>query len=141
MALKLDMSKAYDRMGWKYFQWMLNQMNFPSKMIKLIMKCVTMVIFQVLVNGFPTWSFTPGGGLRQGDPLSAFLFIICTEGMLALLWKTAAHEEIKGVRMGRGGPEITHLLFANDSLLFSNSTLESAEKIKETLHVYVVVFE
>ena len=54
MAIKLDMSKAYDRVEWKFLEWILIHMNFPCKMVHLLMNCVTTVSYQVLVNKIPT---------------------------------------------------------------------------------------
>lgn len=88
MAVKLDMSKAYDRVEWYFLKWMLNKRNFPSHFSTIIMNCIISVSFQVHVNGFPTEHFIPERGLHQGDPLSSFLFAICTEGFSTLIRRT-----------------------------------------------------
>ena len=111
-------------------------MGFPPKIITLIMQCITMVSFQLLVNGIPTNSFRPTRGIYQGDPLSPFLFSLCTEGLSVLLRKAASDNCLKGLRMGQTGPEITHLLFADDSLMFTRAKTEDDIKLREVIQNY-----
>ena len=86
-ALKLDMSKAYDRVEWNFLEQMMKRLGFDDQWIRLIMECVSTVSYQIKVNGDLTESFKPERGLRQGDPLSPYLFLLCAEGFSALLQK------------------------------------------------------
>ncbi|XP_058723191.1 uncharacterized protein LOC131594996 [Vicia villosa] len=136
MALKLDMSKAYDRVEWDFIFKVLYSMGFPEKFVKLIVNCVSTVSYKILLNGQPTMSFIPGRGLRQGDPLSPYLFILCANVFSGLLKKGVADKQIHGVKVARSAPVISHLFFADDSLLFSRANSNEARKLLDILHQY-----
>lgn len=84
-TLKLDMSKAYDRMEWSFLRNILTSLGFNSKWIDLIMMCVTTVSYSFKVNGIITSPIIPTRGLRQGDPLSPYLFVICSQGLSTII--------------------------------------------------------
>ncbi|XP_019169839.1 PREDICTED: uncharacterized protein LOC109165495 [Ipomoea nil] len=84
-ALKLDMTKAYDRMEWSFLRKMLVALGFDIRWVELVMCCVTTFSYSFLVNGARSERVTPTRSLRQGDPLSSYLFIICVEGLSLLL--------------------------------------------------------
>ncbi|XP_058783591.1 uncharacterized protein LOC131658300 [Vicia villosa] len=136
MAVKLDMSKAYDRMEWRFVVGALEAMGFPRNLTTLIEKCISTVSFQVLVNGQPSRIFYPERGLRQGDPLSPYLFVICADVLSGLLKKGVAEGSLNGIQVARRAPKISHLFFADDSILFSRANINEAEKILDVLSIY-----
>ncbi|XP_019163454.1 PREDICTED: uncharacterized protein LOC109159798 [Ipomoea nil] len=135
-ALKLDMAKAYDRMEWGFLKGMLAALGFTQGWIELLMMCVTTVTYNIQVNGDPAGSVIPTRGIRQGDPLSPYLFILCAEGLSILLQQAEARGDIHGIRIARGAPSVSHLFFADDSLLFFRATSEEAQTIKDCLEMY-----
>lgn len=85
MFLKLDMSKAYDQMEWSFLTGIMRKMGFCEAWINLIFNCVSIVSYSIMVNGEPKGNILPSRGIRQGDPLSPFLFLLCSEGLNRML--------------------------------------------------------
>ncbi|KAL6878487.1 hypothetical protein ACP4OV_012657 [Aristida adscensionis] len=135
-AIKLDMSKAYDKVEWHFLRDMMTRMGFDQRWISLIMKCVMSVSYKIKVNGILSEAFVPERGLRQGDPLSPYLFLICAEGFSALLHQAEMDGSIKGVKICPNAPSISHLLFADDSLLLIRARREDAVKLQGILDLY-----
>ena len=79
MAIKIDLEKAYDKLEWHFIRDVLTLYNLPQGLIKLIMSCISGSSISVLFNGGKLDSFFPSRGIRQGDLLSPYLFILCME--------------------------------------------------------------
>jgi hypothetical protein len=101
------MSKAYDGVEWSFLQAMMQRLGFCDEWIHLIMKCVSSVSYRIKVNGNIGESFVPGRGLRQGDPLSPYLFLLCAEGFSALLKHVETNGRIRGMRICHQAPSIS----------------------------------
>jgi len=100
------------------------------------MRCVSSVTYVVRINGHPCGKIQPTWGLRQGDPPSPYLFLICVEGLSALLQNAVQQKKLKGVAASTKGPKVSHLFFADDSIIFRRATREDAIKIQRLLQVY-----
>ncbi|XP_056698409.1 uncharacterized protein [Spinacia oleracea] len=105
-------------------------MGFPAKWRHWIMQCVTTVSYSILINGEPSQPFKPKCGLRQGDPMSPYIFILVMEVLSRMLSKAEADGCIKGIRIARNTPSISHLFFADDSLFFFKATHESCRELR-----------
>lgn len=121
MAIKIDMSKAYDRVEWYFIKALLQKMGFYPRWIGWIMECIESVSYHVLINAHPRGNIRPERGLRQGYPLSQFLFILCTKMLIGLLKEVDELGRITEKRVARASPAVSHLLFIDDSLFFSKA--------------------
>jgi hypothetical protein len=135
-ALKLDMRKAYDRVEWIYLEAIMLKLGFSSTWVALVMRLVSTVSFSVLFNGTPQEEFYPSRGIRQGDPISPYLFLLAAEGLSCLLKNSVQSSELDGLKVATSAPAVNHLLFADDSLLFFKASSEGAREIKSVLNVY-----
>jgi hypothetical protein len=139
-TIKLDMSKAYDRVEWQFLREMMLRLGFHRRWVELVMTCVTSVKYHIRVNGELTEEFIPERGLRQGDPISPYLFLLCVEGFSSLIAKAEADGCICGVRVCKNAPSVSHLLFADDSLILCRATDEEAVNLKDLLQIYEECF-
>ncbi|XP_021747923.1 uncharacterized protein LOC110713787 [Chenopodium quinoa] len=99
MALKLDMAKAYDRVEWGFLELLCLRWGLQSSE-NIVMHCVSSVSFSVLINRAHSGEFTPSRGLRQGDPLTPYQFILCAEALFGLIDKEveANVEEVNTIK-------------------------------------------
>ena len=130
------MSKAYDRVEWSFLEILMGKMGFDPRWIHLIMRCVSSVSYQVLINGEAKGSITPSRGLRQGDPLSPFLFILCTDVLISQIKQAEQENKFTGMIIARACPAVSHLLFADDSLFFCKAEVEDCKELMHLIEVY-----
>ena len=135
-AVKLDMHKAYDRVEWCFLEKIMLKMGFDRRWVKTIMACVTSVQYSVRFNSMETEVFKPTRGLRQGDPLSPYLFLLVAEGLSSMLKGAEDKGELEGIKVCRDAPMISHLLFADDSLILMHADKQNAENLKAILDKY-----
>ena len=135
-AYNLDLSKAYDHVDWSFLEGVLTRFGFCQQWINWVMTCVRSVRYAVKLNGKKLDFFEPSRGLRQGDPLSLYLFLFVAEGLSRALEAECAAGMITPLKVARGSPGISHLLFADDSLLFFKAHGDEARRLKNAINIF-----
>lgn len=105
MAVKLDISKASDRVEWEFLRKMMIKLGFDERWVALAMETVITASYSILLNGEPKGFIKPRG-IKQGDPLSPYLFLICAEGLSAMLRNAEEQRRIQSILSCRGGVNI-----------------------------------
>nr|XP_027071881.1 uncharacterized protein LOC113696703 [Coffea arabica] len=111
-------------------------MGFCEKWIKWIMKCISTVSFSFNINGECKEYIETERGIRLGDTLSSYLFLICSEGFSNLLRRATQAGRMNGIKISRQGPSVTHLFFADDSLIFCRANSQEAKELRRILELY-----
>lgn len=138
MVIKLDLKKAFDKLEWPFIRDMLHSINLPPKLIKIILSCISSSQLAILVNGQPTNFFEPTRGVRQGDPLSPYLFILGMKFLsLLIIYDNISSGNWTPISLSSNGPSISHTHFADDVFLFAESTESNALSIKNTLQKFM----
>eukprot|EP00253_Pinus_taeda_P016264 PITA_16264 len=136
MLMQLDLSKAYDKFSWRYLEAILGAFGFCRTWIKWILALIKSPRYSILVNGAPYVPFTPSQGIRQGDPLSPFLFVILMEGLSRTIAKKKAEGAIKFLQLIRSLPATTHQQFVNDTMLHGTPTVKEAVAYRAILDLF-----
>lgn len=136
MPMKLDMSKAYDRVEWIFLEKVMIRMGFSPVWVSSLMNCISSVRFSVLINGHAQGFVRPQRGLHQGDPLSFYLFLICAESLSHSLSSTLSQRKIYGCQIAYQCPKISRLFFADDCLLFCKASVKECQMIQNILEKY-----
>ena len=130
VLFKVDFEKAYDMVDWGYLDEVMSKMGFPTLWRKWIKECVGTATASVLVNGSPTDEFPLGRGLRQGDPLSPFLFLLAAEGFNVLMESLNQNNLFSGFQLGiNASITVSHLQFADDTLILGDKSWANIREI------------
>lgn len=133
VGFKIDISKAFDMVEWDFLLNILLQIGFHRTFIGWIQQCISTTSMSLLLNGSPYGYFKPSRGLRQGDPISPYLFIIVMECLSRLFHRAEQQNIIKGITISRGGPTTTHLLFVDDLLILARADEREIAECKNIL--------
>eukprot|EP00253_Pinus_taeda_P006734 PITA_06734 len=133
MLLKLDLSKAFDKLSWSYIQQMLISFGFCSTWVRWIMSLITSSHFSLLFNGFPSRPFKPSRGIRQGDPLSPFLFVIMAEGLGRHIKQALQSNQLRGISI-HNSLASSHQQFVDDTILYGYPLAQEASRLKSLLN-------
>ncbi|KAL4367435.1 hypothetical protein GQ457_05G028150 [Hibiscus cannabinus] len=122
MVIKVDLEKAYDRLEWNFIEDTLLDLGLPRVFVSWIMVCVRSVSMQVIWNGNVTDCFAPSHGIRQGGPLSPYLFVISMERLSHAINMRVDSSLWKGIQLSHSDPSLSHLFFADDLVLFAKAS-------------------
>ncbi|KAJ9549508.1 hypothetical protein OSB04_022051 [Centaurea solstitialis] len=134
--LKVDFQKAFDTLNWNYLDMVMGQMNFGSTWRAWIHSCLDSSRVSVLVNGSPSHEFSMFRGIRQGDPLAPFLFLIAAEGLNVALLEAIDGNVFQGINLPHGGPIISHLQYADDAIFIGNWSEDNALNLLSLLRCF-----
>jgi hypothetical protein len=139
---KLDMEKAYDHVDWSFLLYLLRRCGFGEKWCSGIKHCILSACFSVLINGVPSGFFGSSRGVRQGDPLSPFLFVLVMQAFSRMLGAFTSRGLILGFSVGTSEPDrvtVSHLLFADDTLIFCGANASQIRHIGALLVCFEAV--
>jgi hypothetical protein len=133
LIFKVDFEKAYDSVDWSFLEYMLHQFGFCPKWIGWIKACVFGGSLSVLVNGSPTNEINIQRGLKQGDPLAPFLFLLVAEGLGGAMNRAVEVGLFKGFAIRNSGLVISHLQYADDTLCIGEASVDNLWALKAVL--------
>ena len=139
--MKLDSEKAYNGLRWGFIRETLMEMRLPQRIVNVMMHCISTYSMSILWNSEPTAKFIPSRGIRQGDPLSQYIFVVCMERLSELIEEEVRRGDWRPIQASRGGPKLASLFFADDIILFAEATSEQAHLTKSCLDKFCQVLD
>ena len=139
LILKVNFEKAYDSVEWSFLEYMLGRVGFHLKWIAWMKACVCGGRMSILVNGSPTKEISIQRGLKQGDPLTPFLFLLVAEGFSGLMRNAVNRNLFRGFEVGHNGLVISHLQYADDTLCIGEASVENLWTLKALLRGFEMV--
>lgn len=133
IVFKVDFAKAYNTVDWEFLDEMMAGLNFSTKWRKWIRGCISSASTSVLINGSPSNIFNLERGIRQGDPLSPFIFLIVAEGLSLLVKKVVEISILEPVEVGRDKVIVSHLQYSDDTIFSCTTKMKNIEAIKHIL--------
>lgn len=140
MAIKLDLENAYDKISWDFIDVSLGAAGILEVLRKVIMDAISSSTMQILWNRVPSNSFKPVRGIRQGCPLSPYLFVLCMEWLGHLFRSEITNGRWHPIRLFRSGPDLSHLFFADDLVILGKVEMDQVLLLKEILNSFCDFF-
>lgn len=136
MAIKVDLEKAYDKIEWSFIREVLINANLPHDMVSLIMSCVSSVSTSIFFNGGNIEHILPSRGIRQGDPLSPYFFILCMEAFGHLIEEKYNEKRWNPIKSSNNGVAFSHLFFVDNLVLFAKADHINCSMIRDVLDTF-----
>ena len=136
MAIKIDLEKAYDCLRWSFMIDCLQELRLPDWLLRIVEACISSSSMQLLWNGSKSDVFNSSRGIRQGDPLSPYLFVLCVEKLAHLIQRQVDLGRWRPIRLTKNGLPLSHLFFADDLILFAEIGVDQVEVINECLSIF-----
>lgn len=136
LLFKIDFAKAYDLVEWRFLEEMLNFFNFDRRWTRWIMECVSTAHAFILVNGSPSGEFKLERGLRQGDPLSLFLYLLVAEGLNILVSRAVENGWFKAAKLGCDKVKVPLLQYADDTIFLGEASEENVVSMRRILRMF-----
>jgi len=139
LIFKVDFEKAYDSVDWGFLVYMMRRVGMCEKLVAWMKACMYGGSMSILVNGSPTEEINIHRGLKQGDPLAPFLFLLVAEGFSGLMRQAKEENLFEGFEVGENGLVVSHLQYADDTLCIGKATVENLWAMKAILRGFEMV--
>lgn len=137
-AVKVDLCKAFDTVNWGFIITALEAIGILANMVGWIQECIMLPYFSIGMNGSLFGFFKATRGLRQGGPLSLYLFILTMEGLSGIMKRASCSNQYRYHWRCRKN-QITHLNFADNLMLFCHGDIQSVGIIKDSMDEFMKI--